>query len=243
MRVVQDIARSAAGTRRRSPGPLLVVPFTRTVQETQLDAARLPVTVTREVSGELHLLPATWTWMASWPPRSASAASIARGSSTPRRASPGRFDVPAHYGVAAPIRPATNSVSRAWSSASATSAASATRCRCRPMARALPSSPARALRMLGAGVQAPLALASVDAQQPLQFQIDLSFAGHRRFPVHPGGPRDACDAQFRLAASQLHRAVPAARARDHQRGLFGGLAHLVLCHQPGGGAGPLPGAG
>ena len=56
--VVQDIARSAAGPQVLT-GPLLVVPYTRTVQETQLDASRLPVTVSREVTGELRLLPAT----------------------------------------------------------------------------------------------------------------------------------------------------------------------------------------
>src|SRR5690349_15400900 len=57
--VVQDIARSAAYAQTLT-GPILVVPYTRTVQEEQLDAARHPYQVTHEVEGELRLLPATF---------------------------------------------------------------------------------------------------------------------------------------------------------------------------------------
>ena len=56
--VVQDIARSAAYAQTLT-GPLLIVPYTRKLQEQQLDADRKVVTVTREVAGELRLLPAT----------------------------------------------------------------------------------------------------------------------------------------------------------------------------------------
>ena len=56
--VVQDIARSAAYAQTLT-GPLLIVPYTRKLQEQQLDANQKLVTVTREVAGELRLLPAT----------------------------------------------------------------------------------------------------------------------------------------------------------------------------------------
>jgi inner membrane protein len=54
--VVQDIARSAAYAQTLT-GPVLIVPYTRTLQEQQLDADRKVVTVTREVTGELRLPP------------------------------------------------------------------------------------------------------------------------------------------------------------------------------------------
>jgi len=53
--VVQEIARSAAYAQTIT-GPILMVPYVRTVTEQQIDGART-VLVTREVAGELRLLP------------------------------------------------------------------------------------------------------------------------------------------------------------------------------------------
>jgi inner membrane protein len=55
--VVQDIARSAAYAQTVT-GPILIVPYARRISEQQLGADRQLVTITREVAGELRLLPA-----------------------------------------------------------------------------------------------------------------------------------------------------------------------------------------
>lgn len=56
--VVKEVARSHAYAQTLT-GPLIVVPYTRTLREQQLDANLRPVALTREVEGELHLLPDT----------------------------------------------------------------------------------------------------------------------------------------------------------------------------------------
>lgn len=184
--VVEDIARSAAGPQTLT-GPLLVVPYTRTVQETQLDSARVPVTVTREFAGELRLLPALvdLDGRLATEERQRGIYRARVFDATARLT--GRFDVPAHFGVAAAdlasyrfgqprlvigisdIRGIGNALSLSANGARVAFV------------------PGTGLRMLGAGVQAPIALASGDAQQPLQFQIDLSLLGTSAFQFTPVG--------------------------------------------------------
>jgi inner membrane protein len=184
--VVQDIARSAAGPQTLT-GPLLVVPYTRTVQETQLDAGRVPVTVTREVPGELRLLPALvdLDGKLSTQERQRGIYRARVFDATARLT--GRFDVPPHYGVAATdlasyrfgqprlvigisdIRGIGNALSLLANGAR------------------IAFVPGTGLRMLGAGVQAPLQIGNSDSQQPLQFQIDLSLLGTSNFQFTPVG--------------------------------------------------------
>lgn len=184
--VVQDIARSAAGPQTLT-GPLLVVPFIRTVQETQLDAARLPVTVARELAGELRLLPALVELDGKLATEERKRGIYrARVFDAAARLT-GRFDVPAHFGVAtadlasyrfgqprlvvgiSDIRGIGNALSLSANGARVAFV------------------PGTGLRMLGAGVQAPLQLANSDSQQPLQFQIDLSLLGTSDFQITPVG--------------------------------------------------------
>src|SRR5690606_20783030 len=54
--VLEQVARSDAYAQTIA-GPFVIVPYTRTLREQQLDRDQRPVTVTREVSGELRLLP------------------------------------------------------------------------------------------------------------------------------------------------------------------------------------------
>lgn len=183
--VVQDIARSAAGPQVLT-GPLLVVPYTRTVQETQLDASRLPVTVSREVTGELRLLPALvdLNGKLATEERQRGIYRVRVFDATARLT--GRFDVPAHYGVSvdlasykfgqprlvigiSDIRGIGNALSLQANGAR------------------IAFVPGTGLRMLGAGVQAPLQLANAEAQQPLQFQVDLSLLGTSDFQFTPVG--------------------------------------------------------
>jgi inner membrane protein len=184
--VVQDIARSAAGPQILT-GPLLVVPYTRTVQETQLDTARLPITVTREVTGQLRLLPnlVDLNGKLATQERQRGIYRARVFEATARLT--GRFDVPAHYGVTpadlpsykfgAPrlvmgisdIRGIGNALSLVANGARVAFV------------------PGTGLRMLGTGVQAPITLANSDSQQPLQFQIDLSLLGTSDFQFTPVG--------------------------------------------------------
>jgi inner membrane protein len=184
--VVQDIARSAAGSQTLT-GPLLVVPYTRTVQETQLDAARVPVTVSREVTGELRLLPALVDLDGKLVTEERQRGIYrARVFDATARLT-GRFDVPAHYGV-----PATDLPTYRFGQARLVIGISDIR----GIGNALSLEangariafvPGTGLRMLGAGVQAPLQLSDSDAQQPLRFQIDLSLLGTSDFQFTPVG--------------------------------------------------------
>lgn len=184
--VVEDIARSAAGPQTLT-GPLLVVPYTRTVQETQLDAARVPVTVTREVSGELRLLPALvdLDGRLATEERQRGIYRARVFDATARLT--GRFDVPPHFGIAAGDLPSYEfgqprlvvGISDIRGIGNALSLqANGTR---------IAFVPGTGLRMLGAGVQAPLQLADAGVQQPLQFQIDLSLLGTSDFQFTPVG--------------------------------------------------------
>src|SRR5690606_11032225 len=56
--VAADVARSDANAQTLT-GPLLIVPYRRTLSVQELDRDQRPVTVLREVAGELRLLPAT----------------------------------------------------------------------------------------------------------------------------------------------------------------------------------------
>jgi inner membrane protein len=184
--VVQDIARSAAGPQTLT-GPLLVVPYTRTVHETQLDAARVPVTVSREVSGELRLLPALVDLDGRLVTEERRRGIYrARVFDATARLT-GRFDVPAHYAVPATDLPGYRfgqprlviGISDIRGIGNALSLqANGTR---------IAFVPGTGLRMLGAGVQAPLQLADSDAPQPLRFQIDLSLLGTSAFQFTPVG--------------------------------------------------------
>ncbi len=184
--VVEDIARSAAGPQTLT-GPLLVVPYTRTIQETQLDAARVPVTVTREVVGELRLLPALVDLGAKLATDERRRGIYrARVFDATARLT-GRFDVPAHYGIEAADLPDYTfgqprlvigiSDIRGIGNALSLQANGAR----------IAFVPGTGLRMLGAGVQAPVQVADSDAQQPLQFQVDLSLLGTSDFQFTPVG--------------------------------------------------------
>jgi len=184
--VVLDIARSAAGPQVLT-GPLLVVPYTRTVQETQLDAARLPVTVTREVEGELRLLPALvdLDGRLDTDERRRGIYRARVFDATARLT--GRFDVPAHFGV-----PQVDVASYQFGQPRLVIGISDIRgignaLSLQANGERIDFVPGTGLRMLGAGVQAPLRLQGSAAAQPLQFQVDLSLLGTSDFQFTPVG--------------------------------------------------------
>jgi len=182
--VVQDIARSAAYAQTIT-GPILIVPYVRTVQEEQLDASRRPYQVTHEVEGELRLLPATFDVGGNLGTQERQRGIYrARVFDAKARLS-GRFDVPANFGVTADvqsyrfgqprlvlgisdIRGIGNALSLQANGAS------------------IPFVPGTGTALLGAGVQAPLTLAGT-AAQPLEFQIELQLQGTSDFQITPVG--------------------------------------------------------
>jgi inner membrane protein len=183
--VMADVARSDAGAQTLT-GPLLIMPYTRTVTAQQLDDNHRPVTVTREVSSELRLLPALLDLDGDLRTEQRQ-----RGIYSVRlyRANThltGRFEIPANFGIAedfgsyrfgrprlvlgiSDIRGIGNALTLQASGAS------------------IPFAPGTGTTLLANGVQAPLA--AIDATQPRQigFDIALLLTGTGEFNVVPAG--------------------------------------------------------
>jgi inner membrane protein len=172
---------------RQAARDAVVADIARSAAETQLDAARLPVTVTREVSGELRLLPALVDLNGKLATEERQRGIYrARVYDATARLS-GRFDVPAHYGV-----PAADLASYQFGQARLVIGISDIRGIGNALSllangERIAFVPGTGLRMLGAGVQAPLRIGNGDAQQPLQFQVDLSLLGTSDFEFTPVG--------------------------------------------------------
>jgi len=195
--VVQDIARSAAYAQTLT-GPLLIVPYTRKVQEEQLDESHRAYTVTREVSGELRLLPATLDLAGRLDTeerrRGIYRARVFNADTTLT----GRFEIPAHFGVAdaasyrfgqprlvlgiSDIRGVGNALSLQ---------ANGTR---------VAFVPGTGTTLLPAGVQAPVVLADAAGAQGLEFGIGLQLTGTGEFQVTPVGR----DTDVKLSSNWPH---------------------------------------
>lgn len=183
--VVQDIARSAAYAQTIT-GPLLIVPYTRKLHEQQLDATQKLVTVTREVAGELRLLPATLD-------------ASGRLDTDERRRGiykarifnadmklQGRFSIPANYGIESDVDSYTFGAPhlalgisdiRGIGNALALQANGSS----------VDFEPGSGTALLASGVQAPLTLAGTSAEQPLDYAIELALQGTGDFKVAPVG--------------------------------------------------------
>ena len=98
--VVRDIARSAAYAQTLT-GPILVVPYIRTVQEEERDPAGATRVVTRRHSGQLLLLPATLEATATLGTGERRRGIYRARIFDARTRLQGVFELPAHYGVAA----------------------------------------------------------------------------------------------------------------------------------------------
>ena len=183
--VVQDIARSASYGQRVT-GPLLVVPYVRTVREWEeaRDGSRREVT--RKVAGQLHLLPASFDVTGSLSTeerrRGIYRARIYNAVTTLR----GRFDIPAHYGVTqdladyafgAPRLAVGISDIRGIGNA-LTLATGETRANFEP---------GTTTEVLGAGVHAELPVVDLAQPRALPFEIGLQLQGTGEFSVTPVG--------------------------------------------------------
>jgi inner membrane protein len=183
--VVQEIARSAAYAQTLT-GPLLIVPYSRKLQEQQFDANQKLVTVTREVAGELRLLPATMD-LGGRLETAERRRGIYRARIFNADASlKGRFEIAANYGVDTDVASYTFGAAhlvlgisdiRGIGNALALQANGAS----------VNFQPGTGTAVLASGVQAPLNLAASSAPQTLDYQIELKLQGTGDFQVTPVG--------------------------------------------------------
>jgi inner membrane protein len=183
--VVQDIARSA-GYAQTMTGPILIIPYTRKIVEQQPGPDRQLVAVTREVTGELRLLPAVLDvggkLSTTERQRGIYRARIFNADTKLR----GQFAVPPNFGIAtdvesyrfgAPHLALGISDIRGIGNA-LTLSAGGTKIDFRP---------GTGTPLLATGVQAPVALSGSSQPQQLDFAIALQLQGTGEFQVTPVG--------------------------------------------------------
>lgn len=183
--VVQEIARSA-GYSQVVTGPILVVPYTRTVREWADTAEGGRREVFRSIAGRLHLLPADFsldgTLATSERSRGIHRVRIFSGRSALRAV----FEVPAHYGLpdnasgyefAAPLLAVGISDIRGIGNGLAL----------RSEGQRVDFAPGSRTPVLASGVHAPLAAHDVAAPQRIEVEIELDLQGTGSFSVTPVG--------------------------------------------------------
>ncbi len=183
--VVEEVARSDAHAQTLA-GPVLVVPFTRTLQEQQAGRDGQPVTVAREVSGELQLLPARLdvqgTLATEERRRGIYRARVYRADTQLR----GAIDIPADYGVtedAASYRFGTPHLALGISDIRGIGNALVLRAD----AMEVPFEPGTGTGLFASGVQAPLPGGAGSAARRIDFEIALALTGTGEFRLAPLG--------------------------------------------------------
>jgi inner membrane protein len=196
--VVQEIARSA-GYAQTVTGPLLIVPYTRKLQEQQLDASQKVVTVTRETAGELRLLPATLDVGGRLNTEERQRGIYKARIFNADIQLQGRFEIPVHYGV--------ESDAASYSFAAPHLVLGITDIRGIGNALTLRANgaevnfePGTGTAVLASGVQAPVMVRATSAAQTLEYQIELNLQGTGDFQVTPAGR----DSHVKLTSNWPH---------------------------------------
>jgi len=181
--VLADVARSDAGTQTLA-GPVLIVPFQRTLHEQVAGSGDRPVTVAREVQGELRLLPSMMTLDGKLGTeerqRGIYHARVYRAESQLS----GRFDVPENYGVTDDV------ASYRFGDARLVLGISDIRgignaLTLRANGSDISFAPGTGSALFASGVQAPLS--GSHAGRSIDFDISLTLAGTREFNIVPVG--------------------------------------------------------
>jgi inner membrane protein len=183
--VVQDIARSTAYAQTIT-GPLVVVPYTREVQVQREDENHTLSTVTRDITGELRLLPTVLEVdgnLGTEERRRGIYRARVFNANTLLKAS---FDIPANFGVVAdlpsyqfgaPILVLGISDIRGIGNALTL----------RANTQSTPFQPGTGSTLLVAGVHAPLTVANASELQQLNFEVELKLQGTGAFNIRPVG--------------------------------------------------------
>jgi inner membrane protein len=187
--VVQEIARSA-GYAQTVTGPLLIVPYTRKLQEERVDASQKLVTVTREVAGELRLLPATMDVGGRLETEERKRGIYKARIYSADAQLQGRFDIPANFGITTDVASYTFGSPHLVLGISDIRANGAN----------VNFQPGTGTSVLSSGVQAPLAIAAASAAQPMDYLIELKLQGTGEFQVTPVGR----DSHVKLSSNWPH---------------------------------------
>jgi inner membrane protein len=183
--VLEDVARSEAYAQTIA-GPILIVPYARTLREQHLDRDQKPVTMTREVSGELRLLPESLgvngTLATEERRRGIYRARIYRADA---RIS-GAFGIPANYGVAEDVESYRFGIPHlALGISDIRGIGNALVLRAN--GGEVPFQPGTGTALLATGVQAPLPHSSAAKPQRIEYEIALTLTGTGTFNVAPVG--------------------------------------------------------
>jgi inner membrane protein len=181
--VLADVARSDAGTQTLT-GPVLIVPFSRTVHEQVAGGGDRPVTVAPEVQGELRLLPSKkkvdGKLGTGERQRGIYHARVYRAESQLS----GRFDVPENYGVTDDVASYRFGEARlALGISDIRGIGNALTLRAN--GSDIPFAPGTGSALFASGVQA--ALPGSHAGRSIDFDINLTLAGTREFNIVPVG--------------------------------------------------------
>ncbi|HUG72604.1 MAG TPA: cell envelope integrity protein CreD [Steroidobacteraceae bacterium] len=183
--VLEDVARSDAYAQTLT-GPLLIVPYTRTLRETEYDRDQRPVTVTREVSDELRLLPelldVAGQLATEERKRGIYRARVYRADAQLT----GHFEIPANYGVTEDVE------SYRFGEPHLALGISDIRgigngLTLRTDGVDVPFQPGAATSVLPSGVHTPLQSADVTLPQRMNYEIALMLTGTGEFNVTPVG--------------------------------------------------------
>jgi inner membrane protein len=183
--VLADVARSAANAQLLT-GPVLVVPYTRTLHLEQLDAQGRAVVINREVTGELRLLPQTMDvdgkLSTEERQRGIYKARVFRADAKLT----GQFEIPARYGIEEDVgsyrfgRPhlalGISDIRGIGNALTLTANGSS-----------IAFQPGTGTALFASGVQAPLGIDASAVTQPLTYEIALTLSGTGEFNITPVG--------------------------------------------------------
>jgi inner membrane protein len=183
--VVQDIARSAAYSQTIT-GPIVLVPYIRTVEQEELDAAGKMHTVTRSFSGELRLLPTSLDVGGKLTTEERQRGIYRARIFNADTALKGVFELPAHYGVTKDVESYDFGAPRL--------ALGISDIRGIGNAMALKANgtkigfePGSSTDLLSAGVHATLPAGDVSVVQRFDYEIALKLLGTSDFQITPVG--------------------------------------------------------
>jgi inner membrane protein len=182
--VLDDVARSDAGA-QTVIGPILIVPYQRTVHEQVAGNADRPVTVAREVQGELRLLPAQMNLDGKLGTEERQRGIYRARVYRAETQLTGRFDLPANYGVTEDMASYHFGMPRlvlGISDIRGIGNALALRAN----GNDVPFAPGTGTALFTSGVQAPLAGVTTNARS-IDFEIGLTLSGSGEFNIVPVG--------------------------------------------------------
>lgn len=184
-KVLDDVARSDAYAQIIT-GPVLVVPYTRTLREKQQDSSLRQIEVTREVTGELRLLPAALSLDGKLGTEERQRGIYRARVFHADAALNGHFEVPASYGIVEDVADYRfGQPHLALGISDIRGIGNALTLRANGVET--PFEPGTGTALLPAGVKAALPAADSATPRRIEYDISLVLTGTRQFSVTPVG--------------------------------------------------------